>query len=242
METWPNFFIVGAPKAGTSSPNYLQDPESPKLIHDVAPNAKIIIILRDPVERSYSDYLMMKSEGIEKIPFHEIISSHLDNKNRTQEFSHYLKNSIYSANVKRFQSIFGANQVKVLIFEEFVREPLEIVSEVLNFLGVIDRYPENIAKVYNPYSVPRGKLEQRILTSRTLAQLSNKIMPRSLKLKLKRYFLLKKANKPQLSEADRSSLENFFLNDVQKLEIILNKKLPWDWIKPNSKRKTFDVN
>ena len=128
MEKWPNFFVVGTPRAGTTSlysylnatpgiymssikeprffhkirpetnlpimhdkkkylglfrnvkdeksigeasPTYLQDPESPLLIHKVIPNAKIIIILRDPIERAFSYYLPYKMQGIEKKSFHD---------------------------------------------------------------------------------------------------------------------------------------------------------------------------
>jgi len=293
MERWPNFFIVGAPKAGTTSlyeylrkipeiymspikepryfnsdkfrsygkgkiagisdkskylqlfkgvtnekavgeasPGYLRDPDSPKLIHDVVPDAKIIVIVRDPIERAFSDYLMMKSEGIATIPFHEIISKQINEGDDMQRFSHFLKNGMYSTSIKKFQSIFGLNQVKVLIFEEFIKEPLKTVYEVLDFLRVKIVPPENIEKVYNQYREPRGKTEQRILRNKTIAQLSNKILPGTLKMKIKSELLLKKAEKPQLSKNDRASLENFFQDDAKQLQIILNKKLPWEWIKP----------
>ena len=55
-----------------SSPTYLSDSDAPKLIHKVAPNARILISLRDPVERVYSYYLMDKNQGgLLTLPFHE---------------------------------------------------------------------------------------------------------------------------------------------------------------------------
>ena len=124
MEKWPNFFIVGAPRAGTTSlyaylsqipgiymspvkepeffsPNrstnddlipivnkndyltlfknvkdelligeastcYLEDPDSPKLIYNKVADAYIIILLRDPIERAYSHYLMHRRNNLEK--------------------------------------------------------------------------------------------------------------------------------------------------------------------------------
>jgi len=136
MEQWPNLFIVGAPKAGTSSlyvylahipgifmsqvkepnyfsrktipdhsrvkpirdkskylglfkkvkdekiigeasPSYLSDPEAPKLIHDIIPDAKIITSLRDPVERTLSFYLMHARSGLVKGSFHEELQKSL---------------------------------------------------------------------------------------------------------------------------------------------------------------------
>ena len=132
MEKWPNFFIVGAPRAGTTSlyeylkqtkgifmpsikdpdffavetdldfavlkqikdkkeylklfenvkdeiaigeasPTYLHDPKAPKLIHDAVPNAKIIISLRDPVERANSYFSNLVSSGTASESFSDCI-------------------------------------------------------------------------------------------------------------------------------------------------------------------------
>ena len=134
-EKWPNLFIVGAPKAGTSSlyeylkkipgiymspikephyfdiqtiptnhklnpirdkkkylslfkkvkdekivgeasPGYLSDPQAPKLIHQVSPNARIIISLRNPVQRAFSEYLMYVNYGKLTTTFHDQLQMH----------------------------------------------------------------------------------------------------------------------------------------------------------------------
>ena len=140
MEVWPNFFIVGVAKAGTTSlyaylintpgiffssekepgyfhsisfgrgparrvhkqsqylklfmgvstekaigeasPGYLIDPESAKLIHDKVPNAKIIIMLRDPLERAFSHYLMRRTKGVVKQTFHEMVTHNINNRKK----------------------------------------------------------------------------------------------------------------------------------------------------------------
>ena len=48
---------------GEASPTYLADPEAPRLIRDVAPDCRVLISLRDPVERAFSHYLMMRNNG-----------------------------------------------------------------------------------------------------------------------------------------------------------------------------------
>jgi len=179
MEKWPNFFIVGAAKAGTTSlyeylkdipgiymspvkePNYfsvnilddnhelkpirkkeqylmlfnndakilgeasayyLSDPEAPKLIHKVSPNAKILISLRDPVEREFSHFLMEKERYAKtEKTFREIIQIELNYKNSKKNYA--LKHGLYSENVKRYLEIFGTCQVKIIIFEEWIKNP-----------------------------------------------------------------------------------------------------------------------
>ena len=56
---------------GEATPIYLWDPDSPKLIHQTVPHARIIMILRDPIERAYSNYLMMTKYSGRKSSFYD---------------------------------------------------------------------------------------------------------------------------------------------------------------------------
>jgi len=184
MEIWPNFFIVGAPKAGTTSlynylndvsgvfmspikepryfnsdrkefrqysrrkkynkseylklfkdvknekaigeatPLYLRDPESAKRIHDQVPNAHIIILLRDPVKRAFSHYLMLSRMDIEKRTFGQMISETLaERENGIFIRRITLDNGLYTNQIKRYLEIFDEDKVMIIIFEEFIKQP-----------------------------------------------------------------------------------------------------------------------
>jgi len=191
LETWPNFFIVGAIKAGTSSlyaylkeipgiymspvkepnyfsvstisdnhrvnpirqeqqyfklfskvkdekiigeasPNYLIDPQAPDLIHKVSPNAKILISLRDPIERLFSYYLMIVRLGDTHKSFqdevHEVLK--LDHPEKSYLG---LRGGLYYEAVKRYYSTFGEKQVKIIIFEEFIKNPKKNCRRCIKF-------------------------------------------------------------------------------------------------------------
>ena len=213
-------FVTNEKAVGEASTSYLQEPESAKLIHDQVPDAKIIIILRDPCQRIFSGYLMFKSERGGKRSFHELIKTDPG----------FLESSLYYYQVKRYLDIFGSKQVKVLIFEEFIKEPKAAIKEILDFLKVNYDLPENIKKIYNPYSVPRAKFFQKILTSKTISKISDQILPQSFKWKLKNTVILKNEKKPSLSNQDRIFLQNFYRDDVMKLQNLLKRRLPWKWI------------
>jgi len=106
---------------GESSPQYLLDPQTPKLIHQIVPQAKILISLRDPVERFFSHYLMQIRTGRIKTTFSEEID--LLFKKITDEKLDYIKrdSGLYSKDVKRYLDIFGNKQVKIIILEEFIK-------------------------------------------------------------------------------------------------------------------------
>ena len=205
---------------GEASTSYLQDPESASLIHDQVPNAKIIIILRDPCQRAFSGYLMLKSEGREKKSFHQLITSKPS----------FLESGLYYSQVKGYLDVFGPKQVKVLIFEEFIKESKTVLKEILDFLQVDSKPQEIFEKIHNPYSVPRGKGSEKILNSKTLSKFSDQLLPKSLKWKLKEKFLVKKEKKPDIKKEDFLILENYYRSNVMKLQNLLKRTLPWEWI------------
>jgi hypothetical protein len=268
-EAWPNFFIVGAPKAGTTSlyyylkeipgiymspikePNYfvrhavqggsfdliqdkaeylrlfrksdrcvaigeasstyLWDPDSPKLIHEAVPHARIIILLRDPIDRAYSNFLLhMKTWAPARR------SSFADHLTRGGISQLEVQFGMYYEQVKRYLEIFGTEQVKVIIFEEFIRHLEQTVNEVLSFLGVNYTVAAVRLKEDNAYSVPRSRLSLwvyaffRWLRSRNIKFYKVlKLLPDSLTESKVEKILLKK-NKKTLPEPE----ENKFIQKI----------------------------
>src|ERR687897_1614715 len=116
---------------------YLWDPDAPKLIHQTVPHARIIISLRDPIERAFAQYLQRMKYSGSKTPFYDDLMQ--DYKSQEKVFGRsvlYVELGMYYEQVKRYFDIFGRQQVKVIIFEEFVQHPEQSVNEVLAFLGV----------------------------------------------------------------------------------------------------------
>ena len=285
METWPNFFIVGQPKAGTTSlwaylneipgiymspvkepnyfnrnkfptdlknprqirdkkkyldlfkgvkdekilgeasPGYLEDPEVPRLIYEVSPNSHILISLRDPIERAFSLYLMNVRNGEVNLPFHEIVK---ERKNIGNNFhNRFLPERNYAEKIKRYIDIFGKQKVKVIIFEEFVKESEKHVKEIVEFLGLI---PKNIVfnkKIYNEFGISRGKIATKMLVSKKLKHYAKQYLSSSTRNFLKKTLLIKKMAKPKMEEEDRLILQNYHSNDVTELKKLLGRELPW---------------
>jgi len=291
MNRWPDFFIVGAPKAGTTSlyeylkdvpgiflperkepkffsrinipeisflqpvrdkqeylnlfakakeedvvgeasPSYLSDPEAPKLIHEVNPNAKIIIILRDPVERAISGYLMKKKTGMVDQSFHKeldkVISKYTGNKT---SLNLNLRNGFYAEEIKKYWNIFGKEQVKILIFEECFKNSKNTVQDIIDFLGINYKITNLKTKIFNPYSVPRGQLSQKFYKNSKIRMTAVKVGRKLFSAKERHFIqekiLLKTEKKPEIDEKDRNSLKKLYFDDVKSVELILNKNLPW---------------
>jgi hypothetical protein len=219
---------------GEATPIYLWDPDAPKLIHQTVPHARIIVILRDPIERAYSNYLMkMKYSGIKSSFYEELMR---DNKNQEKLFGRsqlYVEFGMYYEQVKRYFEIFGKEQVKVIIFEEFVQHPEESVNEVLAFLGV-NYEMMTIREQYNPFSVPRSPLAVWIFAFFRWLHARNikfykilTLLPDSLVESLPEKLLFKREQKPKIDSKAVKFLQEIYRDDVTRLQSLLGRSLPW---------------
>jgi len=283
MEKWPNFFIVGAPRAGTTSmyeflkrtpgvymsaikephyfsrfkpqymygnpirdkkkylslfkdvknevaigeasTSYLWDSEACTEIHKVIPNARIVIMLRDPVKRSFSHYLMRVGGG-QTLSFSDIIKLSLNASSQDYYTSIIVNGGFYADQVKRYLDIFGHSKVKIIIFEEFIKNPKKIVNELLEFLEVNSKVPDNISTIHNEFTVPRGKTITSLLKNRFIRKIGERV-PVTYYEPFVKKILGKKIPKPKISLEDRVFLEDLYKKDIQKLKIILGLELPW---------------
>jgi len=153
------FAGAGARKmVGEASGPYLTSPESPGLIAADAPDAKFIIMLRNPAERAFSLFKRMRDKGFESVAnFREAIAleeQRVNDPEFQENCRHYFRNffyfhtGLYAAQVKRFMDHFGRDHVHIIIFEEFSREPARFVRGAYAFLGVDATFEPDI-KIHN---------------------------------------------------------------------------------------------
>jgi len=284
MEIWPNFFIVGVGKAGTTSlynylskipqiymspvkePNYfnqltksnknqkidmakkkylslfsnvknekivgecsisyLTTSEVPALIHKQVPKARILISLRDPVERAFSAYLNNQRYSGLNETFHEQLNKELRNNINNNKIQIGLRAGLYFENVKRYLDTFGAEQVNVIIFEEWVKNLKTTLEDILIFLNVNENINNFEEEALNPFVVTRGPVTKRVLKSKIAIKISESMFSESSRIFLKK-FLFKKQIKPEMNLEDRKTLIDFYRDDVNKTQSLLARNLPW---------------
>lgn len=214
---------------GDATAIYLRDPETPKLIHDANPNAKIIILLRDPIERAYSHYLMFIKNEYETKSFSKQIRDYSNNGIKTGMFHDYIiMPSLYSNSVLKYVEIFGIKNVGVFLYEDFAKNTQKIVSEILEFLEIKTKLPENVGNIYNEYAKPLGETSKSIISNQTIKTLAKRFLTKSTRVSLTRSVLTKKGEKPTINIDDEKILHDLFIDDVKKLQKILKKKINWN--------------
>ncbi len=201
------------------------DPDSPGAIHAKNPNAKIIMILRNPNERLISDYLYQIKYALDILPFEEVVKAGI--RSLSKDIHSIVKTGMYSQHIGNYYGKFDKKQIKIIIFEEFIKDTKKTVREVLEFLE-IDGLHDFKDEVYNRYAVPGGRLQKAVIKNKTLLKIVVRILPTDRIIKMAEMFLMKKEKRPKSSEFDMSQLREIFLDEKTKLEIMLGRKIDWE--------------
>jgi len=212
---------------GEASTTYLSDEKAPYLIHDVIPDAHILVSLRDPVERVFSEYLMLKKQGWLKTNFSEDIQIALKKESYRFGPNRRLVVGLYFQSLRRYLNVFGKDNVKIIVFEEFIENPKKTIEEILKFLRVDFFLDDFKGKPYNPYAVYRGQISQKILRNKVITSIVERTLPQSLRSIIRTKIFEKKELKPKMTSIDKNMLIEFYQDDVQKLQSMLGRKLPW---------------
>jgi len=148
----------GAIAVGEASTQYMSEPESPELIKKFIPNAKIIFLLRDPVERIYSHYLHERHRGWDVIKFEEMV------KQQHPAFLTYKYVSSYQLHLKKYEEVFPHKQLMVYLNDDMQKKPKSFIQQLYSELGVNpDFTPSNLGRRFNPARSPRLPVYQRLL-------------------------------------------------------------------------------
>jgi hypothetical protein len=133
-----------------SSPYYLFHPAVPQRLRALLPEARLIVLLRDPVRRAYSHYWHERDKGRERLDFAAALAAEparlgdseaalatgrLQRSAAHQHFS-YLARGRYAEQLERWFAVFPRGQILVLRFEDLAREPLAVLNRALAFLDL----------------------------------------------------------------------------------------------------------
>ncbi len=143
---------------GDASSSYLWERGTAERIKAVSPGAKIIIVLRDPVERAYSHYLMDVREGWVRAPFDQALREDWNQRSKGFGVSHlYIELGLYYDQVKRYLDLFGRSQVRILMLGNLNKFPARTVTEVFEFLELTPGHAIDTSYVGNEFGLPRWR-------------------------------------------------------------------------------------
>ncbi|QQE79205.1 sulfotransferase [Alicyclobacillus sp. SO9] len=143
---------------GESSVYYLNYELVPALIRKSVPNAKIIIMLRNPMDRAYSAYMHLVRDGRERNSFEEGLR--LETKRKGDGYEPiwwYRELGVYSEPIRRYYNIFGESNVKVIFYDDFKSNSQNVLLEVFEFLDVNPDISIDTSTTLNVSGVPSSR-------------------------------------------------------------------------------------
>tara|TARA_B100001146_G_scaffold54167_1_gene47500 strand:- start:3922 stop:4791 length:870 start_codon:yes stop_codon:yes gene_type:complete len=213
---------------GESSPVYLYCPHSALEIKNRFPNSKLIISLRNPIEIAYSEYFSLKFMGFDQNrSFDELLDSSEEQLTRNEfHIDSLLEAGFYSKHIKRFQKIFSKNQIKIIIFEEYVKNTVPTINSILSFLGIKESITFDVTPK-GAYKVPRNFASQKLMNNSTFRKAAKFVIPTVTRQKIGERFLVKESSRPPLKQNQRKRLTQIYQDDVENLSELLGRNLPW---------------
>ncbi|MFB0517511.1 MAG: sulfotransferase [Candidatus Neomarinimicrobiota bacterium] len=172
--------LSGEKAIGECSTSYLFLPQAAANIHHAIPHCRIIMILRHPVERTFSHYLDHVRALCEDLPFEDAIAAEQTRADNGWRWGYqYTGHSRYYAQVKRYYDRFPAENVRIYLFDRLQQDPHGLMADVYRFLNVDDTFRPNVSKVYNPSGLPRRIWLQKLLVKpNPLKTLIRPLLPR----------------------------------------------------------------
>jgi hypothetical protein len=220
LDWYRSLFAAAPPDAiiGEKSADYLAHPDAAERIGAVLPNVPLVIQLRDPVDRAYSDYCMLYRRGV----VGDDPRRYLD-RGRARE-ARFLEGGRYAHHIRRLFSFVPSDLVKIVLYDDIEVKPEAVIAEVFAHIGVEPHIsPTVVSDRRNDSRAPMLPLSIRRLLRPVRPWLdplrSNPLLAQM------RAAVARPVRYPPLSSELRSMLAEYYRDDIRELEKLLNRDL-----------------
>lgn len=212
---------------GEFSTSYLYDKQSAGKIHKHFPDVKIIMSLRDPTERAFSQYRNAIKAGE--------ISKNTKIEDVFKQDKSIIEQGMYYEQVKRYVDMFGKEQVLVLIYEDSKKDPAEFIKSIYTFLDIDESFiPSMLHRPVNIARTPRHVVVDRSMTR--IAEFLRRIGLDKIVWSIKKSSIPDMVRKVNTQESDmtlssdvKERLTDIFREDTKKLSEFIDRDLSCEW-------------
>jgi hypothetical protein len=217
LDWYESHFDESRPVRGESSPSYASYPwvqGAPERMAAIVPDARLIYLVRDPIERMISAYVHRRASGFERRPIAEVFSD--------PRFyaSGYVAHSRYHQQLLRYLEHFDPQRVLVVDHAELLRQRQTVLRRVFGFLGVDDAFSSHRYDTLKNTSGARLRGGRAAARARRLLEKAR--APARARVELA---LVRAAPRPRLDdELRRALVDRFFREDVARLRELTGQR------------------
>ena len=215
---------------GEISNGYLYSEVAAQEIYNTYPDAKIIMILRNPVERAYSHYLANVRDGRTTLDFRNEL---IEDSKKTRKgwcISHcYVEMGLYYDQVKRFMDVFPVSQIKIYLNDDLKLNPSSVGKDLFQFLDVNLNTTIDYTKKQNEARLPKSAGIMKLITQTGLKRKIFRMLPIKLQEKVKPLFF-KEGKIPKISNNDHAWLLEKYKSDIMNTQNLIGRDLS-GWLK-----------
>ncbi len=216
------------PALGDVSPSYFEHPEVATRIRDELDDPRVVILLRNPIERTYSQYMHLVRDTRETLTFCEALDAEPERvEDGWGNIWHYTSNSFFADPLQTYLDTFGSERTKVILFRDFIQQPEETLSDLCGFLEVDPGWRFESTAVHNRSGRPRSRLLAAFATRpgpvvKRIVRALPEPLVRTAKQALSRANVREKA---EMDPDSRERLRELFQEDVARVADLLERDL-----------------
>lgn len=201
------------------------------IMRHIGRNVKIVICLRNPAQRAFSNYMLHVRDGVESLSFDEaLVSEPRRIRDGWWWGYHYVNVSRYTDAVIAFINAFGRESVLIILFEDFAADPNSEISKICRFLGISEINNLCDSMWHNKSGIPKvPNLTKRIQDRGFPFQILKAALPKGLRRKLSRMLLETSIARVEMPQIAQDALNKLFHDDVIRLEQSLGIPLAATW-------------
>lgn len=223
LESYQKLFAnyQGEKAIGEASPYYIYYQKTAATIHQHVPEMKLIAILRNPVDRAFSNYVWAVRDRAENLTdFQDALAAEDDRiKENWGPKWHYKNQGFYYRQLKPYYELFALEQIKIYLYENFVAEPVAVMQDIFQFLGIDHDFTPDMSRKHNTSLIPRNKSWHQFLDKpNPIKSIIKPLLPLKFRQNLKQDAKEKNLFKPSLSPQLRQQLMTEYREDILKLQ------------------------
>lgn len=219
--------VDGETAIGESSTVYLSSRETPERIRDAVPEARLVAVLRNPVDRAFSDYSLHRQWETEDLSFADAVAAELDHEGPAGgRMRGYVVTGFYGRNLSRYLEVFERDRLRVYLYEDLMGDPDALLRDLFGFLDVDPSIAMNTTSRHNAARYePKHATIDRVARASAVKSIGRRLLSDRTWAKAREYLRRTNSVAPDLPDEVRRRLIDFYRDDIALTQRLIGRDL-----------------